>query len=254
MIGNDGILNSPGLASELLHPHITTIIQRGMLRVRTIADLPTAGPINEGLLATIISGATILSEGPLSPGTLASAAEIGSVAWSNPGNAASSNDSYATAVLDLQETHYLKATNFGFAIPAGVTIKGIEIAAECSISVGSLTTEITTSKIIKGGVVGSTNNANGTDFTTTDTYLTMGGSTSLWNESWAYSDLNLSTFGVAISVGATVGASIAQIDHIRAKVYYQTLEEIGSLYRSMRNADGSHSWRVIATNIDLGTA
>lgn len=54
-----------------------------------------------------------------SPGTLADDAAVGTVAWSNPSNAASSNDSYATASGAGGTTHYLKATNFGFAIPAG---------------------------------------------------------------------------------------------------------------------------------------
>lgn len=66
--------------------------------------------------------------GPNSPGTIANDAGIGSISWSNTGNAASSNGAYASAAAGT--TQYLEASNFGFAIPGGATIEGIEVTVE----------------------------------------------------------------------------------------------------------------------------
>jgi len=69
--------------------------------------------------------------GAISPGTLADDAAVGAVAWTNPGNAASSDNAYAVfSTSGVQQSHYLKATNFGFSIPAGATIDGVAVSIE----------------------------------------------------------------------------------------------------------------------------
>ena len=52
--------------------------------------------------------------------------------WSNTGNAASSKRQHATVTLQSssEESYYLQATGFGFGIPAGSLINGIEVAIE----------------------------------------------------------------------------------------------------------------------------
>ena len=59
---------------------------------------------------------TPAASGPRSGGTFADDAGVGTEIFENPGNAASSNDVYAKSFVDSlhPNTHYLKATNFGF--------------------------------------------------------------------------------------------------------------------------------------------
>ena len=76
------------------------------------------------------SGTGQISVGPSSATANGNDASVGTVAWSNTAFAMSSDNSYAT-VADAT-SNYLTLTNFGFAIPGGSTIDGIEISIEKS--------------------------------------------------------------------------------------------------------------------------
>jgi hypothetical protein len=71
--------------------------------------------------------------GPRSPGTGANVG-FGALQWSNPTNVVSSNNVYATCVdstIDFDVTSDpLRASNYGFAIPADATILGIFVEIE----------------------------------------------------------------------------------------------------------------------------
>ncbi|MEO8069242.1 MAG: T9SS type A sorting domain-containing protein, partial [Flavobacteriales bacterium] len=69
------------------------------------------------------------SAGPNSPAAGADDASIGANAWSTPGNILTSNDTYAT-VAAKGISHYLVASDFGFAVPWGSVIVGIEAQVE----------------------------------------------------------------------------------------------------------------------------
>lgn len=160
------------------------------------------------------------SSGPLNPATFASSS-FGTVDWTNSSNSSSSNNSYATADLNNTTTYYLKATNFGFAIPVGSTIDGIVIEVErsCTNASGSMFTA--RAQGIKAGTIVGTNQGTGIDWSTTDTYVTYGGSTNLLGTTWTVSDINNSGFGAAIAVTErNAVANTARIDHIRITVYY----------------------------------
>lgn len=103
-----------------------------------------------------------------SPGTLADDATVGTVAWSNPTNAASSNNVYARASI-------------GTTIPKDIHIR-----------------------IVKAdGTIGTTNKADtATNWTTTDTVFPYGSSSDVWDETWTAEDINDADFGVVISAGA----------------------------------------------------
>lgn len=104
--------------------------------------------------------------GWVSPGTVVSDDTIGSVAWSNPSNATSSNDSYAT-----------------------VDPGGADQFQDYQV------------KIVKSdGSIGSTNKGGSNIIPLSDTYITYGGSEDLWSEAWSVSDINDSDFGVVYSV------------------------------------------------------
>jgi hypothetical protein len=173
--------------------------------------------------------------GPNAPGTLVSDSSVGAVAWSNPGNAAASDGSYATAVIGAAVTpsEYLKVTNFGFAIPAGATIDGITVAVERSSSQANRVNDSAV-RIVKGGTIGSTDKGSATNWPTSDASVNYGGVSDLWGETWAYSDINASTFGMAISAASTgSGTRAARIDLITITVTYTEAAGGGQPPRTM---------------------
>lgn len=173
------------------------------------------------------------SSGPNSPATVVGDTSIGSTAWSSTGNVTASDDSRARANGASIVTHYIKATNFSFSIPSGATIDGIVVEAEVSELFGDMYDNAV--RIVKGGAIGSTDKASGTAWTGTDTYLSHGGASDLWGETWTDSDINSSNFGMAISAknnAPVVGT--ANVDHVRITVYYTTSGGGGSLFQRRR--------------------
>lgn len=181
------------------------------------------------------SAGSATDTGATNPGTLADDATVGTVAWNNPSNASSQNNTYASLIADgdLTTTHYLKVTNFGFAIPTGATINGIKAEVDkysTLFVLGSDDFKDFQVRAVKGGTIGSTDRADATSWATTDTntYTTYGGSSDLWGDTWTPADINSSGFGFAISARNTcsicsVGISDdVFIDHIRMTIYYTT--------------------------------
>lgn len=161
------------------------------------------------------------TQGPNSPGTAADDATVGTLAWSNPDNIKVSDNVYASASTSTVPftTHYLKATNFGFSIPAGATINGILVEIERKMSGPSVSVIDSEIKIVKSdGSIGSTNKSTGATWQTVESYSSFGGSSDLWGETWTSSDINSSNFGAVLS--ATVNLRTANVDHIRITITY----------------------------------
>lgn len=161
------------------------------------------------------------SQGPNSPSTAVNDTSIGSGVWAFPSNSLSSNDSHAEIFGSIPQSNYLKVTGFGFSIPSGATIDGIVVGIERKRS-GYCSANDNTVKIVKGGTIDGTNKATATAYTTTDTYEDHGSSSDLWGLTWTDSDINSSTFGVAISctLSPFKSGQYARIDHVRITVYY----------------------------------
>ena len=158
--------------------------------------------------------------GPNSPLTFADDSTVGTIAIANPSNAGASDDVYATIVMLLAQVgHYLKATNFQFAIPGDASIDGILVEIERSATVGVAIVDSSV-KIVKGGTIGGTEKASGSSWPTSDAYASYGSATDLWGQTWTPADINLSTFGVAIAATASLIAGTARIDHVRITVSY----------------------------------
>ena len=94
-----------------------------------------------------------------SPGTVSDDASVGTVAWSNPMNATGSDTNYATVGLSSTYSHYLEATNFGFAIPTGATINGI-LAEIKRFSTYNATKDNSVKIVKSNGSIGTINKAN----------------------------------------------------------------------------------------------
>ena len=110
------------------------------------------------LVRGIIPNAFAVSQGPNSPGTMATDLSFGQVSWLNASNASTSNDAYASFTGADEVSTYLKATNFGFSLPTGANIDGITTEVE-RYADQPLSSTVTDSRVrlVKGGTIGSTN-------------------------------------------------------------------------------------------------
>ncbi len=180
------------------------------------------------------------SEGPNSPGTEAEDTSNGSTAWDSYTNAKASDDSRDEVTITLgTEAYRIRLTNFGFAIPAGATIDGVEVHAEGHQSDAGFS--FWYSVLVKGGsIVGDEKGDVNGDLS--DSTLTFGDATAMWGITLIYSDVNASNFGCVFNVthnGSPSDPRTIRIDHISMTVHYT--EVVGTVrtmhhYRQRRAA------------------
>jgi hypothetical protein len=92
---------------------------RGVAALTIIALLFVALPVSPALAD---------SAGANDAGAGADVAGVGTVTWGTPGNITTVGTPYATMFVGASAiTHYLRATQYGFAIPTGSTINGITV-------------------------------------------------------------------------------------------------------------------------------
>jgi Secretion system C-terminal sorting domain len=181
---------------------------------------------------------------PVSGGTtFANATGVGTLAWANPGNAATSNGSFAT-VSDLILTilappvtvtsNYLTATGFNFSsIPAGATILGVTVTVEherqtlLSLDVASDDNSL---KLLVGGVQVGTNMASATAWGSAEETFTYGGASNLWGTTLTVAQVKAANFGVAFSekmvISGILGLGLTltdAVDYISMSVTYSSV-------------------------------
>jgi hypothetical protein len=149
---------------------------------------------------------------------------VGTEAWANPGNITAADDTYASgaAAAKDEQMNYLKGSSFGFSIPAGSRIDGIElrIQAKSTIGIAKLT----------HAIVGKSDSTLGSDLISTDVTIsstegdyTYGSSTEKWGLTWTVDDINASTFQGMISANASNFAGTADdpvVDAMWINVHY----------------------------------
>lgn len=147
-------------------------------------------------------------------------------AWTGPGNV-TADDGTVANVSGLatagDTTQYLHATNFGFAIPSGATIDGIEVRLNKykNTSGGAVIDDLDVI-LIKGGTRSGTGKDGAdwpADATNNEDY---GSSSDLWGTTLTDTDVNASNFGVAIRAECrSSGASrVARLDAVWINVHY----------------------------------
>lgn len=168
-----------------------------------------------GFFARLIPSALALTAGPNSTGTVANITNqanwthcSGIYSWTNPSNAAGSNDVYATFVVTttFRTTACLKATNFGFSIPDGATIDGVAVGIErkSSQSDGSNNAQDESVFLVKEGVpAGSDKGATSTNWPTTEASATYGGAADMWSTTLTPAEVNASDFGASLNATIT---------------------------------------------------
>ena len=148
---------------------------------------------------------------------------IGQVAWTQLADAGASDDQRARRPLQVgQVTNYLKATGFGFSIPANAVIGGVVVEVEHSA--GNLMTSIKDKsiKLVKGGaIVGQERVLSPSFLSTSDTLKNYGSSTDTWGVTLTPDEINLANFGVVLAYEA-FQADTARVDNIRITIHYSS--------------------------------
>lgn len=192
----------------------------GTIRLDRVWVLPTEQILTVRALAADgeTQGADLQSQ--KSAGTVADDSGVGTIAWSDPSNAKASDGSYATAeITDAATTHYLKATNFGFALPEGATVLGIIAGIQRKQQGGSVRDARV--HIIKGGSIEEVEDkAWPSIWPTADEYQFYGDASDLWGQTWTNSDINNSGFGIALAASKQTGFKKASVNHMQITVYY----------------------------------
>jgi cysteine-rich repeat protein len=177
-----------------------------------------SGRILVATLALTVCAATAgaQSQGPNSPASVVNDASFGTLPWGLPGNAAVSDNLYAGVTPLGSPTQYLKATGFGFTVPTGAVIDGIEVDVE-HVSAAATVTDAR-ARIVKSGLIGTTERALAGTWPIVDTVVTYGSNSDLWGETWTSADINSAASGFALS--ATDGVDAAGVDAISMTVFY----------------------------------
>lgn len=174
-----------------------------------------------GLLSSFAAGAVTATA---SPATCATVAGIGTVGWSNPTRAVSSNNSRATATVDGTTTRYLVCTGYNFAIPAGSVINGITVNVERrSNRTTNGGSQDAAMRLVKGGAIGTADRSTATIYTTADVVEAHGGAADLWGTTWTAADVNAANFGAAFAATKASAAGAAhsvQVDHVSITIDY----------------------------------
>ncbi|KKR79970.1 MAG: hypothetical protein UU73_C0006G0026 [Candidatus Daviesbacteria bacterium GW2011_GWA1_41_61] len=184
----------------------------------TTAPTPTLTPTPISTSVTVYAGAAV--DDSSNGGTLS--------AWANPSFAVGVSDASRATVTSSGTaiSHYLKATNFGFAIPSTATINGIMVEIQ-KLSSGGTKGSVIDNRVslIKGSVVTGVNYGTAANWPTSEGYTTYGSSVDLWSNSWTPADINdPNNFGVVLAAAGKVAGGTADrtanVNTFRITVYY----------------------------------
>ncbi|MGV9004261.1 beta strand repeat-containing protein [Flavobacterium sp.] len=170
--------------------------------------------------------------------------------WTAAGNIVD-NDNINASVGS--SSRYLAGTNFGFSIPAGSIIDGIELEIDryASRNTGSRNGKDNVVRLVKNGTATGTNNATATTYSTTATTVTYGSSTELWGTTWTAADINATNFGAVLSTTIMTGftnPTTVYVDFFRIKVYYTAQPTITSFTPTSACVNSSATITINGTN------
>lgn len=161
-------------------------------------------------------------------GTVVNDAADGDEAWGNPENAEGNDSNSATVTLTAgEESQWLKATNYGFTLPRNVTIVGIQAEYDTSANVVA-SIEAIAVRLVLNDTIRTVNRVLSVIlWLLTFGWLSAGGATDLWDEQPTNSDVENSTFGIAVRVrNQGLLATVASVRNIKITVYYEFNDQI----------------------------
>jgi hypothetical protein len=161
--------------------------------------------------------------GPNNAGTCVNDAAVGTVAWNAPGNAQGAiNGTYSitnsAGMPGAWQANYLKATNFGFAIPGAETIVGVVVGIQRRRSGPS--TWDTFVQLVVGGVVSGANRSVGALWPgfSAPALDVFGGAADTWGLALTPAIVNNVGFGCAVAPNG-INFSTGQVDAFEMRVY-----------------------------------
>lgn len=176
-----------------------------------------------GAAFPLVAGA-VSNTGWVNLTTFSNDAAIGTIAWGTPGDAAASDNIYASMASGAGSpnvSNYLKGLQLTSGVPGGATIVGVEVRVEKSqVSAGYTDNSV---RLVKGGVISGNNKADTiTAWPTVDAYITYGGAADLWGLALTAADVNGATFGLVIASAQSANFRSGSVDHMQMKIYYST--------------------------------
>ncbi len=172
-------------------------------------------------------GTLVSSQGARSPGAIVgSAPQPGAAAFTTPEGAMALGGTAAALTMDASHTYgYLTASDFGFSIPTGSAIEGMELQVTRKGPAGALNTTLLASVVTWNNVWASLGLTSvwPTSFETT----TFGGPCELpmpnISPFYTAEEINRPDFKVRLEVGDPYGAEVGpfEIDYVALKVYYR---------------------------------
>ncbi len=187
----------------------------------------------------LLSGAAHALTQTRTPTTCVNDASFGTFAWTNPGNALTSNDIRATsAVVGQASTNYLKCTGYGFTIPPGAGINSIIVDVERSTSTtGAGGSRDSAVRVVQGGVIGAVDQSTASAYQTADVIDPHGATTPLWGLTWTFADINAPDFGAAFAAQKNNPAQTHTLsaDMVRITVDYTPAPVVVSINRAGAN-------------------
>jgi lambda family phage minor tail protein L len=143
------------------------------------------------------------------PTTASTSIGTGDIDWTNASNIRANDDTYATCALIAGESTYeLQATNFGFTLSNTSVINRISVRAKVKQGTGEELQFKEVKLLYNGAVVGDTYKAGAFIY---EEELIFSISEGMWETYLRYSEINDSSFGVAISFEGRDGAAVGTV-------------------------------------------
>lgn len=164
--------------------------------------------------------------GPRHAGTGTSATSGPGVSWLSAASITAADGVLTTASLSSgpsRNSRSLQGSNYGFSIPTGSTINGIQvfITKKSSSNSGGDSINDSDLNLIKNGVIVGSERASNSDWPTTLATTTYGSTSDLWGSTWTPADINASNFGVALSArNESNSTRVASVDSMMITVTY----------------------------------
>jgi hypothetical protein len=132
--------------------------------------------------------------------------------WTNGANGIASDNTYATAAsANLRQSYSV----FGFNVPGGNTVTGIEVRLEGSGSTAAGTIEVALSW---DGGANITSTKTTATLSASDVVYTLGGSSDLWGRTWTPTEFSNANFFVRV-IGQP-NSNTVRVDAIQVKPYH----------------------------------
>ena len=187
----------------------------------------------------VASAAHAVASGPNFAGTGSDASGVGTAIWSNPTRIIADDGSNATVTFASPTvSHYLAGTGFGFAIPTGATITGIQVVIQRDSSTGSSIKDNDVRLLKAGSVVGDNKAITG-PWPNPVADASYGSAADLWGTTWTAAEVNDAGFGVALSVGSNSGTNhTGSVDHMQITVTYNEIQPKLTVTKVVVNDNG----------------